>query len=64
MANNKVWRLRGKEETYTDEKLVELISSGVIKPDDYIASREMRVWIKVKNSIYQYYIKEEMNETI
>ena len=53
MLNNKIWKLSSSQEKYTDEQLIELIKSGKIGPDERIATREMKKWIKVKDSIYQ-----------
>ena len=60
--NNKIWKLSSSQEKYTDEQLIELIKSGKIGPDERIATREMKKWINVKDSIYQFYIKEGDNK--
>ena len=62
MLNNKIWKLSSSQEKYTDEQLIELIKGGKIGPDERIATREMKKWIKVKDSIYQFYIKEGDNK--
>lgn len=62
MLNNKIWKLSSSQEKYTDDQLIELIKSGKIGPDERIATREMKKWIKVKDSIYQFYIKEGDNK--
>ena len=61
---NKIWRIKGFEGSYTDEQLIELIKSGQIKADYSLTSREMKSWVKVADSIYQYYLKEDENETV
>ena len=59
MLNNKIWKISGIETKYSDEEIVEMIQDGRIKPDDRIATKYMKKWIKVKDSIYQFYIKQE-----
>ena len=59
MLNNKIWKISGIETKYSDEDIVEMIQDGRIKPDDRIATKDMKKWIKVKDSIYQFYIKQE-----
>ena len=59
MLNNKIWKISGIETKYSDEEIVEMIKDGRIKPDDRIATKDMKKWIKVKDSIYQFYIKQE-----
>lgn len=60
----KIWKVRNKNDKYTDEELVEAIKSGKISKDDYIATRDMKTYLQVKKSIYQFYLKEETNEII
>ena len=63
--SNKVFKIKGYEGFFTDEQIISLIRQGKIKPDDYLSSKDLKGWIKVKDSIYQYYIKEDvLNETI
>ena len=59
MLNNKIWKISGIETKYSDEEIVEMIQDGRIKPDDRIATKDMKKWIKVKDSIYQFYITQE-----
>ena len=59
MLNNKIWKISGIETKYSDEEIVEMIQDGRIKPDDRIATKDTKKWIKVKDSIYQFYIKQE-----
>ena len=64
MKKSKIWRIKGFEGTFTDEELIELILSGELKPDYAITTREMKKWVKLKDSIYQYYLGVKENETI
>lgn len=59
-----IWKVRGRNDKYSDEELVEMIQQGSLKGTDYIATNEMKVWIQIKESIYQYYLKENINETL
>lgn len=62
--NKLIWKIRGVNEKFSDEQLVLMIKQGSISGEDFIATSDMKEWIKVKNSIYQYYLKENKNETI
>ena len=63
MKKNKVWRIKGFEGTFSDEELIELIRSGELKGDYAITTREMKRWVRLKDSIYQYYL-EAKDETL
>ena len=64
MKKNKVWKIKGYEGTFTDEELIGMISRGQVKKDFAITTKEMKKWVKVGNSIYQYYLKEEGHEDL
>ena len=64
MKKSKVWRVKGFEGSFSDKELIELIRNGELKPDYAITTREMKKWIRLKDSIYQYYLRSEENETI
>ncbi len=59
MKKNKIWKIKGFEGRFTDEEIIELIRAGKIKPDYSLTSKEMKSWVKLKDSIYQYYLEEE-----
>ena len=61
---NKIWRIRGVQEKFSDEELVMLIKQGSLNGDNYITTSEMKTWIKIQDSIYQYYLKEKTDETL
>lgn len=61
---NKIWKIRGVQERFTDEELIYLIQKGSLNGNNYIATQDMKQWIKIEDSIYQYYLKEKTNETI
>ena len=64
MIKNKIWKIKGFEGTFTDEELIALIESGEVKADYSLTTREMKKWIKLKDSIYQFYLKEQEDENI
>ncbi|MBQ2582419.1 MAG: hypothetical protein II577_00770 [Erysipelotrichaceae bacterium] len=64
MGKNKIWKIKGYEGTFTDEEVIERIRSGQLKGDDALSSRDMKKWVKLKDSIYQFYLEDEENETI
>lgn len=65
MINSKIWKIKGYEGTFTDEQIVSLIKSGKITGEDCLSSKDIKEYIKIKDSIYEYYInKENKNETI
>ena len=59
-----IWKIRGVKERFSDEELVEMIKQGSLSGEDYIATNDMKAWIEVKESIYQFYLKEKTNETL
>ena len=64
MIRNKIWKIQGFDGVFTDEEIISLIKSGEIKLDYALSTREMKKWVKVKDSIYQYYLEDINNETI
>ncbi len=61
---NKIWHIKDKSEKYSDEELIEMIKQNIINKDDYIKTDDMKDYIKVIESIYQFYLKGEADETI
>ena len=59
MSNNKVWRIKGYEGIFTDEQIISLIKSGKLTGEDSLSCKEMKGYIKIKNSIYEYYLDKE-----
>ncbi len=64
MAKNKIWKIKGFEGVFTDEEIVALIKSGEIKGEYSLSSKDMKKWVKVKDSIYQFYMEDNNNETV
>lgn len=59
---DKVWYYmksdRSKYGPYTDRELAALISNGILDPEDYIWMPDLSGWIKLKNTIYSFYLTE------
>ena len=65
MMNNKVWKIKGYEGSFTDNQIVTLIKSGQLTGDDSLTSKDIKSYIKIKDSIYEYYLRKgKKNETI
>ena len=60
---NKIWRIRGYEGKFSDEELIYLIKNHKLTGDDYICNSDMKTWIKIKDTIYQFYLGGQ-NETL
>ena len=59
MNEAKIWKVKGKDRNLTDSELIEAIKSGEIKGNDAVSTRDMKIWVNIKDSVYQFYIKEE-----
>lgn len=64
MIKSKIWKVKGFQGTFTDEEIITLIKSGELKPEYSLTTKEMKKWIKLKDSIYQYYLEDKENENI
>ena len=64
MKKNKVWRIKGFEGQFTDDEVIDLIRKKQIRKDFYLTSRDIKQWIKLEDSIYQFYLEDENDETI
>lgn len=61
---NKIWKIRGKDEKITDEELIKMIKEGRLSKDDYISNSDMKTYMKIEDTIYQYYLRREEDENI
>ncbi len=61
-TNNKIWKVQNDNNTYSDEELVELIKNGKINSDTRITNKDLKKWLKVEETLYNYYLREEENE--
>ena len=59
----KIWNVKNKN-SYTDEELIEAIKHGNVNGDDLIISDMLKNYIKVSDSIYQFYLEGHNSETI
>ena len=64
MIKSKIWKVKGFQGTFTDEEIITLIKSGELKPEYSLTTKEMKKWIKLKDSIYQYYLEDKENENL
>ncbi len=62
MNKSKIWRIKGFEGKFSDEEIIELIRRGEIKPDYCLSTKDMKKWIKLSDSIYQFYLEEEIEK--
>lgn len=56
---NKIWRIRGKEGKFTDEELIKMIKEGQLSHDDYISTDDMKTYMKIEDTIYEFYLRKE-----
>lgn len=64
MGKSKLWKIRGQDVTLSDGELIELIKQGKIKKSTMVTTKDMKTWVCLGDSIYQYYFKEDENETL
>ena len=56
--NELVWKIKNSKYMFSDQDVIDLIRMGKLKGDDYLMSKDMKDWIKLEDSIYQFYLKE------
>jgi len=59
MAINKIWHIKGREENYSDLELKKMISNNEVSKDDMVYTDEISEPIKLDDSIYRFYFKNE-----
>lgn len=59
MTKSRIWKIKGFEGTFNDEDLIALIREGQVKPEFLLKSKDMKEWIALKDSIYQYYREDK-----
>lgn len=59
MMNSKVWKIKGYEGTFTDKQIVTLIKNGQLTGNDALSSKDIKGYIKIKDSIYECYLGKE-----
>ena len=56
---NKVWKVMGRKETYSDRELKKMIKEKQLTLEDIVYTDEMKEPIKLKDSIYGLYFPNE-----
>ncbi len=64
MMASKVWKIKGYEGVFTDEEIISLILSGKLNKDDCLYGKDIKQYVKIKDSIYQYYLGRGKDEVI
>ena len=64
MNQAKIFKINNNDTLLTDEELIELIKTGKIAKETEVITKDMKHYIRLKDSIYQFYFKEDENETI
>ena len=65
MSKPKIWKIKGYEGSFTDEEIVYLIKSGRLDENFRITTKDIKEWIRVKDSIYEFYLKgDKKDETL
>ncbi len=62
--NKNIWTIKGRKEKVSDEALIEMIKNGELTKDDYIKNRDLGRFVKLDDSIYEFYLKGENNENL
>lgn len=57
--NKKVWKIKGDDNSYSDQEIIALIKSGRLDGEDALLCKELDTYIKIKDSIYEYYLRRE-----
>lgn len=57
--STKIWHIQNDSKSYTDEELIEMIKNQKLDGETRITNRDLRKWIKIKNTIYQFYLPKE-----
>lgn len=62
--NKNIWTIKGKKEKVSDKALIEMIKSGELTGSDYIKTRELSKFVRIDDSIYEFYLKGRNDEAI
>ena len=52
-----LWTIKGKKEKISDEKLIMLIKQGKLKGDDLIKNNDLKKFIPLSDTIYEFYLR-------
>ncbi len=64
MMNKNIWTIKGKKEKVSDKALIEMIKNGELTGSDYIKTRELSKFVRIDDSIYEFYLKGRNDEAI
>lgn len=64
MMNKLLWKIKGREEKVSDEQLIEMIKQGLLTGDDYITNRDLKKYVSISDSIYEFYLKGGKDEDL
>ena len=59
MSKAKVWKIEKYEGSFTDEQIISLIKSGKLTGEDALGSKDIKGYIKIKDSIYECYLRKD-----
>ena len=59
MSKAKVWKIEKYEGNFTDEQIISLIKSGKLTGEDALGSKDIKGYIKIKDSIYECYLRKD-----
>ena len=62
--NKNIWTIKGRKEKVSDELLIKMIKNGELTKDDYIKNRDLNRFVKIDDSIYEFYLKGDNNENL
>ena len=63
MPTNSMWKIQGKDELISDERLISMIKNGEVSKEDSVTNKDMKIWMKLKDSIYQFYFTDKEDES-
>ena len=57
----KIWQIKDRPKALmlTDDELILAIKNGLLKGDDVLLSLELKEEVKIEDSIYSFYLKEQ-----
>ncbi len=57
--NKNIWTIKGRKEKVSDEVLIKMIKNGELTKNDYIKNRDLNRFVKIDDSIYEFYLRGE-----
>ena len=59
LNKGKIWRIQNMNVVYADDELINLIKSGKINGETRITNRDLKKWVKIKDTVYQFYLPKD-----